>query len=237
VSEAAHEHPGPGWYLDPSGEHLRRWWNGSTWTDFVRDAPAEGVTSNGGGQEQSTQTWQLDLSEQPRGPWSNAEHWRDDHRDHAAPPTFVGPWVGTVTDPTQVVGATRPDAGEFDSLVEDDGWWVDHGRAGEFITEAWGSHHPLPGWYADPFGEHGVRWWDGNAWLPRQMDRTPAPISASAWRARVTRAVAPTTDRRGAAMYSLDPSERSGIGFPLGMIPVLMAFLAYSVWLFVHAGR
>jgi hypothetical protein len=142
-----------------------------------------------------------------------------------------------VTNPSPVVGATTPDAGEFGSLVEDDDWWVVSGRPGEFATEGWGSQDPLPGWYADPFGEHGVRWWDGNGWLPRQMDNTSAPIPLPAWRAWLTRAVAPTTDRREAGMYSLNPSERSGIGFPLGMIPILIAFLAYSVWLLVHAGR
>lgn len=32
-------HPPPGWYVDPAGAHGSRWWNGSAWTDQVREAP------------------------------------------------------------------------------------------------------------------------------------------------------------------------------------------------------
>jgi hypothetical protein len=31
------ELPRPGWYKDPSGEHRLRLWDGSAWTDEVRD--------------------------------------------------------------------------------------------------------------------------------------------------------------------------------------------------------
>ena len=32
---------------------------------------------------------------------------------------------------------------------------------------------PVPGWYPDPAGGTGLRWWDGTAWAPQ-----PAPVPA-----------------------------------------------------------
>lgn len=31
--------PPPGWYADPSGAPVRRWWNGQQWTDSVQQPP------------------------------------------------------------------------------------------------------------------------------------------------------------------------------------------------------
>ena len=42
--------PGEGWYPDPSSRHPDRYWNGSAWTEWVRDAP-------GGTRESDPQPW------------------------------------------------------------------------------------------------------------------------------------------------------------------------------------
>lgn len=33
--------PRAGWYPDPAGSAQQRWWNGTSWTDALRDAPSE----------------------------------------------------------------------------------------------------------------------------------------------------------------------------------------------------
>lgn len=45
--------PAAGWYADPSGEHLARYWDGATWTDQVRDDVADPAPSTGPGAAQS----------------------------------------------------------------------------------------------------------------------------------------------------------------------------------------
>lgn len=42
--------PPPGWFPDPSGQHLARWWDGAAWTNHVQDAPpGQGPGSIGAG--------------------------------------------------------------------------------------------------------------------------------------------------------------------------------------------
>jgi hypothetical protein len=38
---AASGNAGEGWYPDPVGKHGARWWDGSTWTDRVRDEASD----------------------------------------------------------------------------------------------------------------------------------------------------------------------------------------------------
>lgn len=40
--------PEPGWYADPAGEQVLRWWDGARWTDHTRDDPAA-PTAKGAG--------------------------------------------------------------------------------------------------------------------------------------------------------------------------------------------
>jgi hypothetical protein len=40
----------------------------------------------------------------------------------------------------------------------------------------------LPGWYPDPAGGDGLRWWDGNVWHPTAVVRPAPPVAApAAW--------------------------------------------------------
>ncbi len=49
---------------------------------------------------------------------------------------------------------------------------------GEDVTEGQG---PPPGWYVDPKGSNGERWWDGNQWTEHlRVGGQPPPVSASA---------------------------------------------------------
>lgn len=32
--------PPPGWYADPSGQPVQRWWDGTRWTEHVLQAPS-----------------------------------------------------------------------------------------------------------------------------------------------------------------------------------------------------
>ncbi len=43
------DRPTPGWYADPSGEHARRYWDGSGWTEQIVDVPATGTVFDGPG--------------------------------------------------------------------------------------------------------------------------------------------------------------------------------------------
>ncbi|MFL6097092.1 MAG: DUF2510 domain-containing protein, partial [Blastococcus sp.] len=36
---------------------------------------------------------------------------------------------------------------------------------------------PPPGWYPDPAGSAGTRWWDGHGWTDHVQQATPAPPS------------------------------------------------------------
>jgi len=259
VSETALEHPVPGWYVDPSGEHYARWWDGSAWADLIRDAHVEHVTANGGGQRQPTHGCRLDGADEPRGPWSRGE-LRGAPRDRAPLPSGEGPWAVTQIDPTQAVAVTPPGVGQeittppvwleqersngsqipganvrLDVRPNADELWA--GRPREFPAEDSGSQHPLPGWYGDPFGEHGVRWWDGNGWLSRVGDETSTATPSPRWAATPTRPAAPTAVRPDQAPSTPDRYERFAGWILLGAIPIVMAFLAYSSWLLVGAGR
>jgi uncharacterized protein YxjI len=37
---------------------------------------------------------------------------------------------------------------------------------------------PAPGWYADPSGQHALRWWDGNTWTDHTQDGQPGQEQA-----------------------------------------------------------
>jgi len=37
----------PGYYTDPAGRHLQRWWDGSAWTNHVADGPETEIDLRG----------------------------------------------------------------------------------------------------------------------------------------------------------------------------------------------
>ena len=39
------DHPPPGWYADPLGQHFARWWDGCRWTTSARDRPVTSTPS------------------------------------------------------------------------------------------------------------------------------------------------------------------------------------------------
>jgi uncharacterized protein YxjI len=43
--ETMSEQPAPNWYPDPSGRHEQRYWDGTSWTDRVRDGGTESVAA------------------------------------------------------------------------------------------------------------------------------------------------------------------------------------------------
>jgi len=97
--------------------------------------------------------------------------------------------------------------------------------------------HPQPGWYADPLARHDARWWDGGAWTIEVRDATARATPSPRTVAMPAPTPVPTAVRLDRGPYPSDPYERFGTWFLLGMIPVLMAFLAYSSWLLAGAGR
>jgi hypothetical protein len=40
-------HPEGSWQLDPFGRHRQRWWNGTTWSERVRDGKLDGIDPPG----------------------------------------------------------------------------------------------------------------------------------------------------------------------------------------------
>lgn len=59
---------------------------------------------------------------------------------------------------------------------------------------------PPPGWYGDPAGSHGSRWWDGTAWTDHVRAETPnddPPPAPGALDAAPDAALPPSMSRRG----------------------------------------
>ena len=76
------------------------------------------------------------------------------------------------------------------------------------MTEAQTS--PAPGWYPDPGGSQGQRWWDGQAWTQTvQLPTAPTPPPVIEY--AMSAAVPPWQHRRcrsSAARSSTRPSRR-----------------------------
>jgi hypothetical protein len=48
------------------------------------------------------------------------------------------------------------------------------------MTDQHGQGTPAPGWYADPTGQAGVRWWDGSQWTSYSAPHPGAAVTAAA---------------------------------------------------------
>jgi serine/threonine protein kinase/uncharacterized protein YodC (DUF2158 family) len=163
----------PAWYRDPTGRYIGRWWDGGNWSDAVfaednfRDSDAVGIGS---------------LRATPKG------------QPLAAP--RVGGFKRPATEPAY--GGSRADVGKK-SHSERPAWyqdptgryagrwwdgnnWSDAVFAGDNFRDsdavgigslsATPAGDPLagPGWYPDPTGRYGVRWWGGTQWTDAVFD-------------------------------------------------------------------
>ncbi len=151
-----------GWYDDPSGQGGYRWWDGAQWTDHTHPpASAEPTAVDPAPVEPS-----------PTDPDTSPEH--EDGAGPAAPGSDG--WVSdepAVSDgpvaPNEVVGADVPVSPAPETAPEGDA--PEQGRTPE----------PVPaevpaGWYEDPSGRVGYRWWDGARWT-EHTHGSAAPVA------------------------------------------------------------
>lgn len=150
--------PPAGWYTDPSGAHLARYWDGATWTEQVRDDVAAGV---GGAVTGASSRAAATVAEVAQAVAAVAQ--ADVNGISTAAPLLVvddgteptaSPWVTSLSDPT-VVG-TSPDV--TPAPVESP------------ASAPSAPMGPVPGWYPDPAGRHQARYWDGARWTERVAD-------------------------------------------------------------------
>jgi hypothetical protein len=146
------ELPEPGWYTDPDGSGRERWWDGSAWTTrHLKRSTAATTDTISSGDVVKIVASDVDHADEA-GTVEDVVATADGVQVHVQ---FAGDsdtyayrrdevlrCVPDVAEaPTPVVATTPP----ADSL-----------------------EHDLPaGWYDDPNGSGGDRWWDGGAWTTR----------------------------------------------------------------------
>ena len=94
------------------------------------------------------------------------------------------------------------------------------------------SANPAAGWYPDPQGGQGLRWWDGSAWTEHTHEGTPAAGGAAA--ASTGASPASTTPAATAATESKPaPDGKKRVNFindhALAILIVLLVILAAVV--------
>lgn len=76
----------------------------------------------------------------------------------------------------RAVGAADPARSLVAARIPDLGWArTDRQRKGILVSDSTGNASPQPGWYPNPSGEAGYRWWDGRSWT--EHVRAPEPTA------------------------------------------------------------
>ncbi len=138
-----------GWYPDPNGQG-ERWWDGNAWSEHTRNAAAEAAPAQPAQPAQVPAGWYPDPSGGGRQRWWDGNAWTD----HVHPPESSGASAEAAASqqPTATQGAATAQA-----------------------TTA--SHGDIPaGWYPDPSGGDGQRWWDGSQWTENVHPEQPVAV-------------------------------------------------------------
>lgn len=176
--------PPAGWYTDPSGQHRARYWDGTSWTDQVRNDLTDPVDTRAATAYESHPMAVTVAGVAEAVAAVAANDLTRPVELGGEPPLVVDlgtdvPWGGAMG----AVGGNGVDAGAFapvDPFAPDPFAAVEPvapvdpfaAAATPFApaTPPAEPTGPVPGWYPDPAARHQARLWDGARWTERVAD-------------------------------------------------------------------